>query len=91
MDSSFSHKTIFFCYHFSRWPITKRLVGSLVFRMCLFLVTTFFVVVDTDSWQVYFFGINMGMAVLLTGKYSLRCIHFLCCILMAGMVRGIMR
>lgn len=45
--------------------VHKRINGSLLFMLILFIVTTIFVQIDTDDWQWIFFVITLSIVVLL--------------------------
>lgn len=48
-----------------RISLQKRIVGSLLFMLILFIATTVFVKINTDKWQETFFTITLATVVLL--------------------------
>ncbi|XP_065333966.1 equilibrative nucleoside transporter 3 [Cloeon dipterum] len=62
-----------------RIPLKLRMIGSLLFILALFILTTSLVHVDTDSWQQDFFiltlttvvVLNVGTAVMNLGLYGI--------------------
>lgn len=46
-----------------------KMVGNLIIILALFIVTTAFVEINTDSWQEGFFTVTMVTVVILNSKY----------------------
>jgi equilibrative nucleoside transporter 1/2/3 len=56
-----------------KFPLKVRMIGSLVVMLVIFIVTTIFVKVDTDSWQDEFFIITLSLVVVINGRSNSNC------------------
>ncbi|XP_018336319.1 equilibrative nucleoside transporter 3 [Agrilus planipennis] len=50
-----------------------RIIGSLISMLILFIVTTIFVQINTDSWQQHFFVLTIATVVLLNAVSAVLC------------------
>lgn len=51
-----------------RIPLKIRMIGSMVFVLVFFVITTVLVEVDTDAWQMVFFKFTLFTVVIMNGK-----------------------